>query len=58
MATEENKKEKLEEDKKKDTAQEKTEGTGYVPPAPETPSARNTRQHDSPITSRTPRGKK
>ncbi|GGH17101.1 hypothetical protein FAZ19_12795 [Sphingobacterium alkalisoli] len=32
------------------------EGHGYVPPAPEIPSARNTREHGGPIIDREPGG--
>ncbi len=41
----------LPEDQKK----ESENGDGYVPPTPEVPSANNARQHDEPITSKTPR---
>ncbi|MFD2744582.1 MULTISPECIES: hypothetical protein [Sphingobacterium] len=56
-----NKDPKLTEDKdatKNTTGQtnpESGKGDGYVPPAPDVPSARNTRDHSGPITSKEPR---
>ncbi|WP_166335663.1 hypothetical protein [Sphingobacterium chungjuense] len=54
-----NKDPKLAEDKDPKKAQHESEkGDGYVPPTPEVPSAQNSREHNGPITNKTPGGRR
>ncbi|MBE8721021.1 hypothetical protein [Sphingobacterium pedocola] len=46
---------KKQEEEDNETSEER-KGDGYVPPAPEIPSARNTREHGGPIIDREPGG--